>query len=780
MIKNPVLDTDAYKITHWMQRPENMTYFYNYGEPRVGGEHKEIMFFGLQYIIKEYFMVSLTKSNIEEGYEICKGLFGNEKYFPKEIWEKVWKLGYFPIKIRAVKEGTVLPVGNVCFTCESTEPWFAPMISHFEDYLMWCWYSCAIATRGFNIKLNLYKSFNKSADSINTDYAITDFGLRGCMFKEAAAIGGMAHLINFRGTDNIPAIYNMKHYYGEAIGESVWACYDDETEVLSEIGWKLFKNLDKETKVAQYDINGNISFVLPEKYFADQYNGKLINFKRANYIDLSVTPHHKMVREKNGVITLFESDKNNYNSHNNIVISGNIKHGLHLSTIDKLKIAFQADGSFPSHKEDYTGEKGHGFPIRFSLKRDDKHDRLLEYCNELDLDYSDTKYDDGYYSMWINVPYPFFKDFSWVKISEMSYESACDFINELQYWDGNRSSKNTISYYSTNIDCIDTIQEICAISGNKSYFTSKIDKRTDCNRKILYTLAITLNKNKICGRDTIKSEIDYSGIVYCVKVPSGMLVVRKNRKVCICGNTEHSVATVWGKDHEVEYVLAQLKRAGDEATVSIVIDSYDADNFIKNVMNDSRIKEVVINRNGRTVLRPDSGDPLNNMVKYSEFLGNIYGYHFNSKEYKVLNHNIGLIQGDGMDENSLPKLYEEYIKTGWSAENIVTGSGGGLLTGVTRDTDRWAIKVSYVEIDGKSVDVRKTPKTDMTKQSKAGKLKLHKSGHSFSTISSSIDGENNCYIDVLETVFENGKLLRDQTISQIREIAQYYFNLKVK
>jgi nicotinamide phosphoribosyltransferase len=190
--------------------------------------------------------------------------------------------------------------------------------------------------------------------------------------------------------------------------------------------------------------------------------------------------------------------------------------------------------------------------------------------------------------------------------------------------------------------------------------------------------------------------------------------------------TEHSVATVWGPGKgEYEYLKAQLKRAHPDAIVSIVIDSYDADNFMKVVVADPEIRQMIIDRPGRTVFRPDSNDPLTNVCRYSEMLGNNFGYIINGKGYKVLNHNVGIIQGDGMNEKSIPEIYNEYIKTGWSAENFVTGSGGGLHTdGLTRDTDRWAVKVSHVEIDGASVNVQKTPKSDMTKASKAGKLIL--------------------------------------------------------
>lgn len=164
-------------------------------------------------------------------------------------------------------------------------------------------------------------------------------------------------------------------------------------------------------------------------------------------------------------------------------------------------------------------------------------------------------------------------------------------------------------------------------------------------------------------------------------------------------------------------------------------------------------------------------------------LGNIFGYNFNSKDYKVIGNNVGVIQGDGMTEGSIPKLYEEYIKTGWSAENVVTGSGGGLLVeGITRDTDRWAIKVSYAEIDGVPVNVSKSPKTDLTKSSKPGKLKLHKAGNHFSTISSAKETPEafNAYLDVMQTVYENGVMHNIQTIDQIRSVADSYFQQKIK
>ena len=461
---HPTTATDAYKLVHWAQRPKGLTELMSYGEPRVGGQHSHVCFAGILPIIKEYFMTKVDDAEIAHGFKRSLNTFDNEKYFPKEIWEKVRDLGYYPLEIKAVKEGTVVPTGNVCYTIEATEDWFAPMVSHFEDWLMWCWYPTAVATRMYNIQKGIRTSFNESCDAPFMDYVVNDFGLRGAAGHEAACFGGMAALIFSNGSDNVPAMDFIEDYYGDDnIGGSVWA-------------------------------------------------------------------------------------------------------------------------------------------------------------------------------------------------------------------------------------------------------------------------------------------------------------------------TEHSVATVWGPGNgEYDYLEAQLNEAGDDAIISIVIDSYDADNFMKIVV--ASFKDKIISRKGRTVFRPDSGVPLNNMIKYSEILGNIFGYHMNEKGYKIINHNVGLIQGDGMNENSIVEIYSEYIKTGWAAENFIVGSGGGLLVeGLSRDTDRWAVKCCHAVINEKSIDVRKTPKTDMTKQSKAGKLKLHKSGSAFITIQSSKETPTmfNGYTDELEVVYRNGKIYRNQSFESVRKIANSY------
>jgi nicotinamide phosphoribosyltransferase len=148
----------------------------------------------------------------------------------------------------------------------------------------------------------------------------------------------------------------------------------------------------------------------------------------------------------------------------------------------------------------------------------------------------------------------------------------------------------------------------------------------------------------------------------------------------------------------------------------------------------------------------------------------------NNKGYKVLPQQVRVIQGDSIDMFSIPLIYESLKKNNISAENLVLGMGGALLQKVNRDTQKFALKCSYAEINGDWVNVKKQPvemneNGEMVKSfktSKAGKLKLVKIADRYQTT----DTYSNHYDDELLTVFENGTLVRQYTFEQVRERAQ--------
>ena len=126
--------------------------------------------------------------------------------------------------------------------------------------------------------------------------------------------------------------------------------------------------------------------------------------------------------------------------------------------------------------------------------------------------------------------------------------------------------------------------------------------------------------------------------------------------------------------------------------------------------------------------------------------------------------------------SSIPLIYESLKKNNISAENLVLGMGGALLQKVNRDTQRFALKCSYAEMNGDWVNVKKQPvemSEDGTlvksfKTSKAGKLKLVKVGDRYQTT----DVYSNGYDDELQTVFENGKIIKQFSFEQVRERAK--------
>lgn len=165
------------------------------------------------------------------------------------------------------------------------------------------------------------------------------------------------------------------------------------------------------------------------------------------------------------------------------------------------------------------------------------------------------------------------------------------------------------------------------------------------------------------------------------------------------------------------------------------------------------------------------GDPLEVLLKLLEILYRKFGGEVNAKGYKVLDKHVRLIQGDGVNMKSIKQIVDIFESNGYSTDNITFGSGGGLLQKFDRDTMKFAIKCSYVEIDGiGGLSVAKDPITDPGKRNKPGRLKLIKTKNgSYQTLSSiSHTADYDKADDQLVTVYENGQLLREYSFDEIR------------
>lgn len=228
--------------------------------------------------------------------------------------------------------------------------------------------------------------------------------------------------------------------------------------------------------------------------------------------------------------------------------------------------------------------------------------------------------------------------------------------------------------------------------------------------------------------------------------------------------TEHSVMTSLGREGEYKVVQHLLKNHST-GILSCVADSYNIYNFTKYIIS---IKDQILARDGRFVLRPDSvtgADPtpesLVNTLLWMLWEG--FGGEINAKGYKVLDPHIRLIWGDGIDIDGIQLILENMDGSWFSADNIVFGMGGGLLQKVNRDTQRFAFKSSAQCRSGVWYDIHKDP-IDSSKVSKKGKLKLVLNEAGYATLP-----QSNFQNDELVKVFENSKTFNRITFDQVRE-----------
>ncbi len=224
--------------------------------------------------------------------------------------------------------------------------------------------------------------------------------------------------------------------------------------------------------------------------------------------------------------------------------------------------------------------------------------------------------------------------------------------------------------------------------------------------------------------------------------------------------SEHSTITSWGRENEAKAYNNMLTQYS-KGLVAIVSDSYDIYNACEKLYGEV-LKDKILKRKGTLVVRPDSGEPKEVVLKVISILGEKLGYTTNAKGYKVLNPHIRVIQGDGVNYESITEILETLKTNGWSADNIGFGMGGALLQKLDRDTQKFAFKCICATINGQNRDVFKDPVTDPGKRSKKGRLKLIKEGAGYKTVTLSEPGE-----DVLETVFENGELKTQYTFDEI-------------
>lgn len=244
--------------------------------------------------------------------------------------------------------------------------------------------------------------------------------------------------------------------------------------------------------------------------------------------------------------------------------------------------------------------------------------------------------------------------------------------------------------------------------------------------------------------------------------------------------TEHSVMCAGGEEGEKETVL-RLMKDFPTGILSIVVDTWDYFRFINVTLRE--IKDEVLKRDGKLVIRPDSGDPADiicgTVAEFGkgvtveekgsiEILHDIFGGTTNEAGFTELDPHIGLIYGDGMFEGRIKDINARLAAKGFASTNWVSGLGSWFFQYQTRDSFGSAVKATFVIVDGEDRDIQKNPKTDDgTKKSAKGRLAV---GYTADGTMYRIEGANDEQIarSVLQPVWENGKFLKEFSLADAR------------
>lgn len=429
-------------------------------------------------------------------------------------------------------------------------------------------------------KCEYLKQFNMDTPH-NTALSMAVFGA----FTEGLQLfASFAILLNF------PRFNKLKGM-GQIVTWSIRdeTCMSDDTEVLTEFGWKLFKDLDRSEKLAQFSgFENSITFAHPTHYTQKPYTGEMIHIHRdLGAIDILCTPDHDLIfrytnpETKKDRIEKRVAEKLPKGTYYNLPTSGHIATGgSTLSPHERFLVALQADGTIHS-PERYSGEICGCLPVGFFLKKDRKVNRLKEILEETGYEYSVVAdKNKGGFKFRVKVP----KDLlitkmfpEWgVNFSEVSHEWAMSFIEEISEWDGHKIDGGRVHYSSVVKQNALFVQTLASMCGWRAFYSVAQDNRKDTYQDVH---RVHLNPDAEWTRlGTIKKDrVEYDGMVYCATMPEGSLVTRRNGAVGFVGNCHvQSVIklfhTLLSEDHSIDQ--EQLKTDIRSACSEIVHNEY--------------------------------------------------------------------------------------------------------------------------------------------------------------------------------------------------------------
>jgi superfamily II DNA or RNA helicase len=377
-----------------------------------------------------------------------------------------------------------------------------------------------------------------------------------CEYEDKTGCIGLVHSLC---KDKYPE--EFKDHFGLVIIDE---CLHPSHDILTDKGWISIKDVTVDHKVAQFNAETKkVTFVNPERVICNDYEGDLVNIT-GKYYDLLGTPNHEQLVYEYGnkprKITLSEL---NLNTRRLFPISCYNDSKGKLSFSDRFKIMFQADGHFL-----YKAKNGKK-TVRFSFRKQRKIDRCEYILSEWGKEYTKTYNQRGDCNICVKVGKNFnlSKSFEWVSFTKGAnyYE---EFLDELYRWDGWQAKKQMKTtkarfYENCNYPNVTIVQTIAFLAGKNSNYSKipKIKPENSAPHRIKWADSVTKCAD---NRGLEKKYVPYEGKVYCVTVPDGNIVVRRNNKIFITGNCHSTGAKEFSK------VLSLFKakhRCGASATL---------------------------------------------------------------------------------------------------------------------------------------------------------------------------------------------------------------------
>lgn len=330
-------------------------------------------------------------------------------------------------------------------------------------------------------------------------------------------------------------------------------CFDDETELLTDKGWVNVKDIDADSKVAQYDIKKeSVNFVKPLKVVNYDYKGKM-HYYKSKTADMCVTPNHKLILKHpfSKKVMKRESQEGKWGRNYLYPTAVNNQEIGVVSAQVKLLIAIQADGNLRANCPSRAGYTDNS--VSLNLTKERKKERLVRFLDELGIPYNTKNKGKGVIYQFniktLSVNNESIKEFGFLDLEKMTAAEARAIIDEALFWDGSSNY-----WYNTNECAVDKLQAVGLLAGisvhkgvnrKKGVASNLPQGSVTLNTKTCFVLSFS---DRVWRTYPQRKEVDYDSKVYCVSVPTQNLVSRRNGKVSFTGNTIHIAAYAYLND----------------------------------------------------------------------------------------------------------------------------------------------------------------------------------------------------------------------------------------